>query len=102
MTNVNVQTLIADAVLTGDPEHIVHAMALDPLPVPSAHLNKSATWPAKCSKPRRMAARVRQPKNPPGADDHISPKDLKPVDVPLDPALAIHKRFGQLITQKTT
>ena len=29
------------------------------------------------------------------------PRDVKPVDVPLDPALAIHKRFGQLITQKT-
>jgi alpha-galactosidase len=29
------------------------------------------------------------------------PKDCKPVDVPLDPALAIHKRFGQLISQKT-
>jgi alpha-galactosidase len=29
------------------------------------------------------------------------PKDVVPVDVPLDPALAIHKRFGTLITQKT-
>jgi alpha-galactosidase len=29
------------------------------------------------------------------------PKDVKTIDVPLDPALAIHKRFGQLITQKT-
>ena len=31
MTNVNVQQLTADAALTGDPEHIVHALALDPL-----------------------------------------------------------------------
>ena len=29
--NVNVQTLTADAALSGDPEHIVHALALDPL-----------------------------------------------------------------------
>ena len=31
MTNVNVQQLTAEAALTGDPEHIVHALALDPL-----------------------------------------------------------------------
>ena len=29
------------------------------------------------------------------------PKDCKPVEVPLDPALAIGKRFGTLIEQKT-
>lgn len=29
------------------------------------------------------------------------PRDCKPVDVPLDPALAIGKRFGTLIEQKT-
>ena len=32
---------------------------------------------------------------------HIPP-DCQPVDVPLDPALAIGKRFGTLIEQKTT
>jgi alpha-galactosidase len=31
---------------------------------------------------------------------HI-PADCRPVDVPLDPALAIGKRFGTLIEQKT-
>ena len=31
MTNVNVQTLAADAALEGDPEHVVHAVAMDPL-----------------------------------------------------------------------
>ena len=29
------------------------------------------------------------------------PPDCKPVDVPLDPALAINKRFGTLIQQET-
>lgn len=29
------------------------------------------------------------------------PKDCRPVNVPLDPALAIGKRFGTLIEQKT-
>jgi alpha-galactosidase len=27
------------------------------------------------------------------------PADVRPVEVPLDPALAIHKRFGQLVSQ---
>src|SRR6476620_750427 len=31
MTNINVQSLCAEAALTGDTEHLVHAMALDPL-----------------------------------------------------------------------
>ncbi len=31
MTNINVQQLCAEAALTGDPEHLVHALALDPL-----------------------------------------------------------------------
>ena len=31
MTNINVQRLAVEAALTGDPEHIVHAVALDPL-----------------------------------------------------------------------
>ena len=31
MTNVNVQQLCAEAALGGDPEHVVHALALDPL-----------------------------------------------------------------------
>jgi alpha-galactosidase len=29
------------------------------------------------------------------------PPDCEPVDVPLDPALAIGKRFGTLVTQTT-
>ena len=29
------------------------------------------------------------------------PPGCVPVDVPLDPALEIHKRFGQLVTQET-
>ena len=31
----------------------------------------------------------------------LIPKNCKPVQVPLDPALAINKRFGTLIQQKT-
>jgi hypothetical protein len=29
----------------------------------------------------------------------VIPRDCKPVDVPLDPALAIGKRFGTLVAQ---
>ena len=38
--------------------------------------------------------------DPRDADD-LHPARRQPVDVPLDPALAIHKRFGKLVSQKT-
>jgi alpha-galactosidase len=31
----------------------------------------------------------------------VIPPDVRPVEVPLDPALAIHQRFGALLSTKT-
>jgi len=101
MTNVNVQTLIADAALTGDPEHIVHALALDPLTgaictlkeireMASVMLEAQRQW-----LPEFIGKQIR-----PAPTINI-PLDCKVVDVPLDPALAIHRRFGTLINQRT-
>ena len=102
MTNVNVQTLIADAALTGDPEHIVHAMALDPLTGAVCTLKQIRDMASEMLEAQReWLPEFGNRKIRPAPTINI-PKDLKPVDVPLDPALAIHKRFGQLITQKTT
>ncbi|HZZ45007.1 MAG TPA: alpha-galactosidase [Tepidisphaeraceae bacterium] len=101
LTNVNVQSLTADAALTGDPEHIVHALALDPLTSAVCTLKQIRDMAIEMLESQRQwlpefAGRKIRP------TPTISiPPDLKPIDVPLDPALAIHKRFGQLITQKT-
>jgi alpha-galactosidase len=101
MTNVVVQQLTADAALSGDPEHIVHALALDPLTAAVCMLKEI----------REMASEMleaQRPWLPEFAGKSIRPTptisippDCVPVDVPLDPALAIGKRFGTLISQKT-
>jgi alpha-galactosidase len=100
-TNVNVQTLIAEAALSGDPEHIVHALALDPLTgavcslkeireMASAMLEAQRGWlPEFAGRGIRAAPTI------------DIPEGVKAVEVPLDPALAIHQRFGQLVSQRT-
>jgi alpha-galactosidase len=100
-TNINVQMLTADAALTGDPEHIVHAMALDPLTAAVCTLKEIRDMSAEMLESQRawlpeFANRKIKP-----APMISIPKDCVPVDVPLDPALAIGKRFGTLINQKT-
>jgi alpha-galactosidase len=101
LTNVVVQTLCAEAALFGDPEHLVHALALDPLTAAVCTLKEV----------REMATEMLEALRPylpqfegktirPTPTIHIPP-DCRPMDVPLDPALAIGKRFGTLIEQKT-
>jgi alpha-galactosidase len=99
-SNVTVQTLAVEAGLTGDPEHIVHAVALDPLTsacctlkevrdMVAAMLEAESRW-----LPQFKGRKLR-------ATPVISvPKKLQRVEVPLDPALAIVHRFGELATRK--
>jgi alpha-galactosidase len=99
MTNVNVQILAAEAALQGDPELAVQAAALDPLSSAVCTLDEI----------RRMCSEMleSQREHLPGfAGKRVAPKpmisippDCQAVDVPLDPALAIGKRFGTLINQ---
>jgi alpha-galactosidase len=96
MTNVNVQGLAAKAGLEGDTEALVHAVALDPLTASVLTLREirgmvgemleaQRRWlPQFDGKSVRLTPAVR------------IPADVKPVDVPLDPALAIANRFGKL------
>ncbi len=98
MSNVNVQTLAAEAALTADPELVMQAAALDPLSSAVCTLDEI----------RRMCAEMLDAQREwlPGfngksiaARPRISiPDDCVAVDVPLDPALAIGKRFGTLIS----
>jgi alpha-galactosidase len=102
MTNVNVQQLIAEAALSGDPEHIVHALALDPLTAAVCTLKEIRDMASEMlSAQRQWLPEFGNRTIRPAPTIHI-PANVKTVDVPLDPALAIHKRFGQLVSQKTT
>jgi alpha-galactosidase len=101
MTNINVQILAAEAALNTDTERIVHALALDPLASAVCTLKQTREM---CSEmleaERKWMPQFEGKKIEPKPTISI-PKDCKPVDVPLDPALAIGKRFGTLLEQKT-
>ena len=99
MTNINSQLLAAEAALRADTELLVQAVALDPLTSAVCTLGEV----------REMCAEMLEAERawlPNFAGKTVTPKPVisippgcKPVDVPLDPALAIGKRFGTLIGQ---
>jgi len=93
LTNINVQRLTVEAAISGDPEHIVHACALDPLTgavltlkeireMVSEMLETEGQW-----LPQFKGKTIRPTP---------IPTDIEPAEVPIDPALAIGARFGEL------
>jgi len=101
MTNVQVQILAAEAALTGDTEHVVHAAALDPLTGAVLTLKEARDMCSEMLEAQRQwLPQFKGKKITPRPTISI-PKNCKPVQVPLDPALAINKRFATLIQQKT-
>jgi alpha-galactosidase len=100
LTNVNVQTLAAEAALAGDPDLLAQAVALDPL----------ASTKCTLAEARRMTADLlaaqakwlpqfkgRMPKPTPSIKVTAGTKG---VDVPVDPALAVANRFGELANRR--
>ncbi len=100
-SNVTVQGLAVEAGLAGDPELAMQAIALDPLTATRCTLAEvremtaellaaEAQWlPQFAGKTLKMTP-------------YISiPEGTVPAEVPLDPALAIGKRFGTLVTRDT-
>jgi alpha-galactosidase len=96
LTNINVQRLAVEAALSGDVEHIVHACAMDPLTgavltlkeirdMASEMLQAGRQWmPQFAGKTIRPTPTISIPKN------------VQRAHVPVDPALAILARFGEL------
>jgi alpha-galactosidase len=101
MTNVNVQVLAAKAALEVDPEAIVHAVAMDPLTGAVCTLRQVREMCAEMLEaerewlPQFEGVRI-EPK--PAV---VIPEGCEPVAVPLDPALAINKRFADLLERET-
>ncbi len=101
MTNVNVQVLAAEAALNADPEAVVHACALDPLASAVLTLKEVRDMcGAMLSAQRRWLPQFEGKSIRPVPTVSI-PADCRPVEVPLDPALAINQRFAKLIEQET-
>jgi alpha-galactosidase len=100
-SNVTVQTLAVEAGLTGDPEHIMQAMAMDPLTSAVCTLEEVRRMTADMlDAQRRWLPQFRGKRLRPAPVISI-PKRVRCVDVPLDPALAIAHRFGELASRAT-
>lgn len=97
MTNVNVQLLTAEAALNADPERLVQAVAMDPLTSAVCTLGEIREMCTEMLEAQREwlpGFHGRYIKQKPVIS---IPADCEPVDVPLDPALAIGKRFSTLL-----
>ena len=101
MTNVNVQELTGAAALAGDTEHVVHAVAMDPLAGAVCTLKEIREMCSEMLEAQRRWLPQFEGKSIRPAPTISIPPGCQPVDVPLDPALAISKRFGTLMEQET-
>jgi len=100
-SNVTVQQLTAEAALTGDPELAMHACAMDPLTSACCTLKEIREMSAELLEAQRQWLPQFEGKALRPAPTIDIPADVKRVDVPLDPALAIANRFSILAEQKT-
>lgn len=96
MTNINVQRLAVQAALSGDPEHIVQAIALDPLTSAVLTLKEIREMATEMLEAERQWLPQFAGKTIRPTPTISIPKDVKRAEVPIDPALAIFARFGEL------
>ena len=101
ITNVNVQALAGIAALEGDPEAIVHAVAMDPLTAAVCTLKEIRDMCVEMLDAQRQWLPQFEGKTIRPTPTISIPPDCRPVEVPLDPALAIAKRFGELMERDT-
>ena len=99
-SNVTVQALAVEAGLTGDPELVMNAVAMDPLTSACCTLAEVREMTAEMLEAERewlpqFEGRTLRPTPAVGI-----PEGTVGVDVPLDPALAIAHRFGKLAEQE--
>jgi len=95
-SNVSVQALAVEAALECDTEHIVHAIAMDPLTSACCTLREIRDMAAEMLEAEREWLPQFEGKGIRPAPTISIPSDVKRVDVPLDPALAIANRFREL------
>lgn len=96
LTNINVQRLAVLAAKSGDPETVVQACALDPLTSAVLTLKDIRAMVTEMLTAQRewlpqFGGRLPRPT----PTIHI-PADVRRAAVPIDPALAIFSRFGEL------
>jgi alpha-galactosidase len=101
-TQINVHELSTEASLTRDPEHIVHAIALDPLSAAVCTLKEIREMATEMLEAEReWLPQFKGKKITPKPTISI-PKGTEAVHAPPDPAQAILKRFMKLADQEVT
>jgi alpha-galactosidase len=96
LTNINVQRLAVEAAITGDPEHLVHACALDPLTGAVLTLKEIREMCSEMLEVQGQWLPQFEGKTLRPTPTISIPQDVRPAEVPIDPALAILPRFGEL------
>jgi alpha-galactosidase len=95
-SNVTVQQLAVEAALTGEPEHAMQAIAMDPLTSAVCTLKEVREMTREMLEAEKQWLPEFKGKTLVPRQAIDIPKDMVAVDVPLDPALAIANRFGEL------
>lgn len=96
MTNINVQRLAVHAALNKDTELVVQACALDPLAGAVLTLSEIREMASEMLEAERQWLPDFNGKSIKPAATISIPKDIKRAEAPIDPALAIFARFGEL------
>jgi len=99
-SNVTVQMLAIEAALTGDPEYAMQALAMDPLTGACCTLREIRAMTAEMLRVQRRWLPQFKGRSLRSAPAITVPKNVQRAEVPLDPALAIANRFGELATRK--
>lgn len=104
LTNVNVQGLTVESAIQGDPELVVSACALDPLTSACLSLKEVRDLVAEMLEAEQSWLPQFAGKSLKPTPMITIPKDIQRAKVPLDPALAVVHRFGELADKasKTT
>lgn len=98
MTNINVQRLAVLAAKSGDPETVVQACALDPLTSAVLSLKEIREMVTEMLEAEQEWLPQFQGRKPRPTPTIVIPADVQRAEVPIDPALAIFSRFGELAT----
>ena len=95
-TQINVHILASEASLTGDTEHIVHALALDPLTGAVCTLKQVRDMASEMLEAQRIWLPQFQGKKIAPKPTIFIPQETEAMHAPPDPAQAILKRFIKL------
>lgn len=97
LTNINVQRLAVEAASHGDPEAVVHALALDPLTSAVLTLREVRALAAEMLEDQRPWLPQFEGRTVRSVPAIVVPEGIERAVVPVDPALAIAKRFDALL-----